>query len=208
MPPPLRLTHLQASARLSCERSFAIGLSRGPIVPAFTHPSTHYQPLHASKATSSCSFSTTSPHPRKGASKSKELLPSSNSAHIPDNKAQANRDRAIDPYDFSELEIKIKHQVDWLRESLQKLRSGGRLSPDTIEGLSVELKHGLGEKKSVERVRLGDLATVVPKGGRLMAVLVNEEAVCTQSIYDSSLSPSIVSGYYRRFGKCVDFLSL
>lgn len=127
-------------------------------------------------------FSATSYHLKKGAPKAKKNLPTSSTKHIPDNKAQTNRDREVDPYDFSDLEAKIKHQLDWLRETLQKLRSGGRLSPETIEGFQVDIKHGLGgeggQGKKVEKVRLGDLATVVPRGGRVMAVMVNEEAVC------------------------------
>lgn len=124
-------------------------------------------------------------------------MPTSSTDHIPDNKAQTNHDREIDPYDFSDLEAKIKHQVDWLRDCLQKLRSGGRLGLETIEGFQVEIKHGLGgeggQGKKVEKVRLGDLATVVPRGGRLIGVMVNEEAVrlsFTPSLPFSSSSSS------------------
>ena len=185
----LRLTRYCMPAKLYWERSVPIGFSTGRFSPAITHLSSpsitsakishsHFPP------SSSCYsfFSTTSHHLKKGAPKARKSVSTSNTEHIPDNKAQTNRDREIDPYDFSDLEAKIKHQADWLRESLQKLRTGGRLSAQTIEGLQVEIKHGLGgeegQGKKVEKLRLGDLATVVPRGGRLMGVMVNEEAVC------------------------------
>lgn len=180
-PPPLRLARLDAAVRLCCERALPIGSSRRPLISAISRPSSSHHPsLNASiSPIPSLAFSTTVHRFKKAVPKAQKSHASANSAHIPDNKAQANRGGTIDPYDFSELDSKIKQQVDWLRDSLQKLRSGGRVSPETIEGLQVELKHGVKEKKTVERVRLGDLATVVPRGGRLMVVLVNEEEVCS-----------------------------
>lgn len=188
MPRSLRLTRFCTQAKLYCERSVLSGSSRGQFAPAIT-TQLHFpfdisarSPSHILLLPSSTSFfSTTSHHCKKGAPKAKKPVSTSNTEHIPDNKAQTKRDRDIDPYDFSDLEAKIKHQADWLRESLQKLRTGGRLSAETIEGLQVEIKHGLGgeggQGKKVEKLRLGDLATVVPRGGRLMGVMVNEEIV-------------------------------
>ncbi len=188
MPRSLRLAWCCTQAKLYCDHSVSAGCSRGQFAPAVTN-----LPSHLDLATKSSHshillpfspssfFSTTSHHFKKGAVKAKKSVSTSNTEHIPNNKAQTNRDREIDPYDFSELEAKIKHQADWFRESLQKLRAGGRLSAETVEGLQVEIKHGLGgeagQGKKVEKLRLGDLATVVPRGGRLMAVMVNEEAV-------------------------------
>lgn len=187
MAPPLRLTVFQNAAKLCCDRKVTIGFSRAPVAQAISHSSCRSNCLkkstisHSPYSDAVCYFSTTSAYLKKGASKAKKITPTSSTNHIPDNKAQSNRDREIDPYDFSDLEAKIKHQVDWLRESLQKLRSGGRLSPETIEGLQVDIKHGLGgevgQGKKVEKARLGDLAMVVPRGGRLIGVIVNEEAV-------------------------------
>ncbi len=187
----LRLMRRRTQAKLYFERNTSICSSRGQFAPAITHLSsisdlsTRSSPSHIflphSSSSFFASFSTTSYHYKKGAPKGKKSVSTSNTEHIPDNKAQTNRDREIDPYDFSDLEAKIKHQADWLRESLQKLRTGGRLSAETIEGLHVEIKHGLGgeggQGKKMEKLRLGDLATVVPRGGRLMGVMVNEEAV-------------------------------
>lgn len=186
MPQSLRLTRCCMPAKLYCERVVPVGFSKGRFSPAITHlssPLVTYAPIsHPHGPPSSCSlFSTTSHRLKKGAPKARKSVSTSNTEHIPNNKAQTNRDREIDPYDFSDLEAKIKHQADWLRESLQKLRTGGRLSAETIEGLQVEIKHGPGgeggQGKKVEKLRLGDLATVVPRGGRLMGVMVNEEAV-------------------------------
>ncbi len=185
----LRFTRRWSQAKLYCEPIVSTGSSRGQFALGITHlsstlhVSTKSPPSHmlVLPSSPSASFSTTSYHYKKGAPKAKKSVSTSNTQHIPDNKAQTNRDREIDPYDFSDLEAKIKHQADWLRESLQKLRTGGRLSAETIESLHVEIKHGLGgeggQGKKLEKLRLGDLATVVPRGGRSMCVMVNEEAV-------------------------------
>lgn len=188
MSPPLRLTRVQTTAKLCCEWNLIEGFSSRQIAPIIPRPSFNSSLLNTPTTTSTShssttrSFSTTPQPFKKGAPKAKNLLPNSSStAHIPDNKAQANRDREIDPYDFSDLEAKITQQLDWLKDSLQKLRSGGRLSPETIEGFHVEIKHGLGgeggQGKKVEKVRLGDLAQVVRSGGRMIRVLVGEETV-------------------------------
>jgi hypothetical protein len=186
MLPPLRLARLQIAAHRFCESSISLSHSTAPEATAVTRSSRVSYSLSIAKPifpsqSSAASFSTTSSYLKKGASKARRTTPTSSTDHIPDNKAQRNRDRDIDPFDFSELEANIKHQIDRLRVDLQKLRSGGRLSPETIEGFQVEIKHGLagegGQGKKVERLRLGDLATVVPRGGRLIAVMLNEEAV-------------------------------
>ena len=59
-----------------------------------------------------------------------------------------------------------------MKDELSKLRPGGRLDPEMIENLRVSLKGSNGPE------RLGDLATVVPKGGRAISVIVAEEEVC------------------------------
>lgn len=186
MPPHLPLARFTISSKLSCSCRAAFPSSTGPIaqLPTAVSCSGHY--LYTSTTTShshpssAVSFSTNPFHLKKGAPKAKKTISSPSAEHNPNNKAQTNRDRQIDPYDFSDLEAKIKVQLDWLREGLQKLRSGGRLSTETIEGFQVELKHGLGgeggQGKKVEQVRLGELATVVPRGGRMIAVMVNEDA--------------------------------
>lgn len=88
---------------------------------------------------------------------------------VPDNKAQRNRDAEIDPYDYSTLQAGIDKAVERLKDALSKTRNAGRVSSETIEDLRVELEKG-GKK-----VRLGDVAAVVPKGGRTMQVFCGEE---------------------------------
>lgn len=216
MPPHLPLARFTISSKLSCSCRAAFPSSTGPIaqLPTAVSCSGHY--LYTSTTTShshpssAVSFSTNPFHLKKGAPKAKKTISSPSAEHNPNNKAQTNRDRQIDPYDFSDLEAKIKVQLDWLREGLQKLRSGGRLSTETIEGFQVELKHGLGgeggQGKKVEQVRLGELATVVPRGGRMIAVMVNEDAVCLHPFSQSFM----VVGWFicsRRYCNVV-FLNL
>ncbi|KAL4774119.1 ribosome recycling factor-domain-containing protein [Aspergillus nidulans var. acristatus] len=85
-------------------------------------------------------------------------------------KAQANT-ASEDPSDLSQLELGIATAVSRLKDELTKLRTGGRLCPETIESLRVQLSKG-----TKETARLGELAQVVPKGGRMVAVLVSEES--------------------------------
>ncbi len=101
---------------------------------------------------------------------------------VPENAAERGRNKELDPYDYSELESGISKAVERLKEALTKTRSAGRISPEIIETLPVPLniKHDSeksGQSKK-ESGRLGDYATVVPKGGRMMQVFVSEEAVC------------------------------
>lgn len=79
-----------------------------------------------------------------------------------------------DPFDFTQLQTGISDALTRLKEDLQKLRSGGggRLNPEVIEQLRVNLVKG-----SNETVRLSEVAQVVPKGGRAVAIIVGEENV-------------------------------
>ena len=77
-----------------------------------------------------------------------------------------------DPYDFSGLEAGIDRALERLTEDLSKLKPGGRFNPDTLEALRVSLVKG-----SRETVRLGDVAQVMPRGGRTVVVLVGEAEV-------------------------------
>lgn len=168
MPPSLRLMRTVTN-RLSLSPG-QITTTTITITPLSSHH--HHSPpwtAHPSSPSSSSpfptihylSFSTTRTSLKKGnnsSPKNKKSTPppaSSSSAHAPDNKAQANRDRDVDPYDFSELESKITHQIDWLRESLQKLRGGGRLSAEMVEGLLVEVKSEDGGSGGGGRERRG-----------------------------------------------------
>ncbi|TGO36524.1 hypothetical protein BHYA_0122g00170 [Botrytis hyacinthi] len=75
-----------------------------------------------------------------------------------------------DPFDFSTLQAGIDKSLEKLKNDLGKLRTGGRFNPEVLEGLRVKLG-----KDAKESFRLGDLAQVMPKGGRSVLVLVGEK---------------------------------
>jgi ribosome recycling factor len=77
-----------------------------------------------------------------------------------------------DPFDFSQLHDGISAAVTRLKDDLSKLRAGGRFNTAVLEGLKVQLS-----KDSKHPVKLGDLAQVVPKGGRMVTLLAAEEDV-------------------------------
>jgi hypothetical protein len=77
-----------------------------------------------------------------------------------------------DPFDLSQLHIGIADALTRFKDDLSKLRSGGRLNPEVIENLRLHLVKG-----SKETAKLGELAQVVPKGGRTIAIIVGEEDV-------------------------------
>lgn len=60
--------------------------------------------------------------------------------------------------------------LERLKNDLSKLRTGGRFNPEVIENLRVHLV-----KDSKASERLGDLAQVLPKGGRSLMILVGEK---------------------------------
>ncbi|KAL3470469.1 Hsp70 protein-domain-containing protein [Aspergillus californicus] len=90
-----------------------------------------------------------------------------------------------DPLDLMQLETGIAFAVSRLKDDLSKLRVGGRLNPETIEGLRVQLSKG-----AKETTRLGELAQVVPKGGRMVTVLVAEESYL-KPIFSAILSSTL-----------------
>lgn len=79
---------------------------------------------------------------------------------------------AADPFDLTQLHDGVADALARLNHDLQKLRSGGRLNPEVIESLRVTV-----DKNSNETVKLGELAQVVPKGGRAVAIIMGDEAV-------------------------------
>lgn len=81
-------------------------------------------------------------------------------------------DAAEDPFDLSPLHSGISTAISRLKDDLSKLRAGGRFNTATLEGLKVQLG-----KDSQDSVKLGDLAQVVPKGGRMVTILMAEEEV-------------------------------
>jgi ribosome recycling factor len=66
----------------------------------------------------------------------------------------------------------IKLVLEKLKDDLSKLRTGGRFNPEILESLRVQLNKDV---KGTER--LGDLAQVLPKGGRSLMLLVGEKDV-------------------------------
>ncbi|KAH6633037.1 ribosome recycling factor domain-containing protein [Boeremia exigua] len=75
-------------------------------------------------------------------------------------------------YDMSELESSILKAIEKLTHDLAQLRSGGRLNPDIVESLKVQLGTTAQGK---EAVRLGDIAQVVPRG-RVLNVICGDDA--------------------------------
>lgn len=133
---------------------------------------------------------------------SKKGKPPKDAPPVPDNASERGRRAEIDPYDYTELEAGIAKAIVRLKDALTKTRSAGRISPETIENLPVQLniKHESGAsgkdgKDRKESGRLGDYATVVPKGGRVMQVFVAEESV--RPFPPSTASPCLADpGFY------------
>ncbi|KFY78941.1 hypothetical protein V501_04943 [Pseudogymnoascus sp. VKM F-4519 (FW-2642)] len=75
-----------------------------------------------------------------------------------------------DPEDFSALRAGIVKANDKLSADLAKLRTGGRFNPELLENVRVHL-----DKDSKKTHRVGELAQVIPKGGRSVMLLVGEK---------------------------------
>lgn len=82
-----------------------------------------------------------------------------------------------DPWDFSSLHEGIKERMTWLQSELSKLRAGGGFNSDLLENLRVAVQRG-----SKKTEILGDLAQIIPKGGRSLTIHVNEKAVSYRSL--------------------------
>jgi hypothetical protein len=147
------------------------------------------QPRRTQQQTSARSFSSIPTHLKKssGSAKSNRKQPSLDSlkhddaTHVPDNKATRSRDAEIDPYDYSELEAGIAKAIARLKDSLVKTKDAGRVTPEMIEQLPVEINlkgvdTGRGSAHK-EKAKIGELASVVAKGGRTVNVFCAEEAV-------------------------------
>ena len=134
---------------------------------------------------------TTHPHPqqhtlstRRPFSSTPLLLKKGGKAARDESKSQAasQKDAAPtdDPSDFSALEADIAAAVERLKDDLSKLRAGGRFNPELLENLRVQP-----DKSNTAKVRLSDVAQVVPKG-RTVQVLVGEKDVCFFYIFSLS----------------------
>lgn len=142
-------------------------------------PSSHIRQLSSSHA-----YLKKSSASSKSSKKSPKISSSDVDEHVPDNKASRNKDAEIDPYDCSQLEAGIADAVARLKDALAKTKDAGRVTPEMLEGLPVSLniknpeqgKKGKGDNAHHENARLGDIASVVPKGGRMMQVFAAEES--------------------------------
>jgi ribosome recycling factor len=85
-------------------------------------------------------------------------------------------------YDVSGLEAQILKALEKLTHDLSQLRSGGKMNPDIVESLKVQLGTAGHGKESV---RLGDIAQVVPRG-RVLNVICGEEAVGSGNHYNNN----------------------
>ena len=89
----------------------------------------------------------------------------------------AAKTSGLDPFDFSDFQAAISRAQERLKTDLGKIKAGGR-DPEVVENVRVRLGKGEGGRER-EMVRVGDLASVVPRG-RNVAVLVGEKDVSIQ----------------------------
>lgn len=152
----------------------------------------------SSYPSSSRAFSTSPTFQKKSSTSSKSARsspevtsPKNKSQPIPDNAATREKDQEIDPYDFTVLDRGIASAIARLKDALTKTRDAGRITPVMVEELPVDLNikgketHGTSPHK--ERTKIGDIASVVPKTGRMLQVYCAEEAV--SSAVPSSKAP-------------------
>lgn len=85
-------------------------------------------------------------------------------------KASIRSTQVEDPLDLAQLQDRIAATVSRLTDDLSKVRAGSRFHTEMLESLNVKLS-----KESKDSVKLGDLAQVVPKGGRMVSVLAAEQ---------------------------------
>lgn len=167
--------------------SSRLGLDRSCLPRAYLLScrwSTRELPSHTRQFSSSSIQSKKSSASSKSSKKSPKIGPPDVDEHVPDNKATKNRDAEIDPYDYSQLEAGITEAVARLKDALAKTKDAGRVTPEMLEGLPVSLnikhpdqgKKGKSETAHHENTRLGDIASIVPKGGRMMQVFAAEES--------------------------------
>ena len=107
---------------------------------------------------------------KKAGKANKAHARSDSSPPVRDSSSSTSVDEA---YDVSGLESEILKAMERLTHELSQLRSGGRLNPELLENLKVQIGTARDGK---ETVRLRDIAQVVPKG-RLLNVMVGEEDV-------------------------------
>lgn len=110
-----------------------------------------------------------SPALYKKKDKTKKAEPAESSSN---SSSGASSSATADPFDLSKLETGLATAAARLKDDLSKLRAGGRFNTASLEALKVQLG-----KESSSTFKLGDLAQVVPKGGRMVTLLASEEDV-------------------------------
>lgn len=98
-----------------------------------------------------------------------------------DSDTSATKESA-NPEDFTQLQDEIAKAQTLMKDTIGKLRTGGKFNHELLEGLRVELG-----KDSKQLVKLGDLAQVFPRSGRHVVVLVNEQDVCKHMLQISTI---------------------
>ena len=97
-------------------------------------------------------------------------------------------------FDVSGVEAGILRAIERLTHALAELRAGGRLNPSALEGIRVQLGR---VSQGKESIRLGDVAQLVPRGGRALMVMVGEHEVrATRSL------PPFLSLCFFRSNQC------
>lgn len=116
-------------------------------------------------------FSDSTPLHKKAGKANKAHARTDSSPPVSDGQPPTPTDEA---YDVGGLEAQILKAIEKLTHDLSQLRGGGKLNPEIVENLKVQLGTA-GEGK--ESVKLGDIAQVVPRG-RMLNVVCGEEEVC------------------------------
>ncbi|RYO40834.1 hypothetical protein AA0113_g1654 [Alternaria arborescens] len=141
----------------------------GEATPPLTPPSPLLRPTPQCSSHAARSFSV-STHLEKKAGKANKTRARTDSAPPVTNPGP--RTPTDEAYDISGLEARILRALEKLTHDLSQLRGGGRMNPDIVESLKVQLGTAGHGKESV---RLGDIAQVVPRG-RVLNVICGEEA--------------------------------
>lgn len=150
--------HVTTTSKIQTFNCIQPQTPRTPIAPSITRPFTTTPSLQKKKDKNNDS--------KKAASEDDDTSPKKNK------KKESEPATSDDPLDLQELNKGIENAVRRLSDDVSKLSVGGRFNTEAIESLRVHLVKG-----SKESVRLGELAQLIPKGGRMVTVLVFEEEV-------------------------------
>ena len=93
----------------------------------------------------------------------------SNHAYSSTSASQRPTPTAEDVLDFADVESRLAKLSSNANESLKKIKSGGRFNPDLIGAVKVQP-----DRKDAVSYPIRELASVIPKGGRTISILVHE----------------------------------